>query len=293
MAHISLSNRTSKQQQGKINAVRRASKSMAPDLPTRIHEDVSNGQYECVICTNEVLRNSKIWSCSICWTVTHLSCVKKWYTNQTKNPDQQQVGWRCPGCNSSMTEEPTTYNCWCGKEINPKPIPGISPHSCGQTCSKHRGTCPHPCPLECHAGPCPSCLLMGPAQPCFCGKHTSIKRCGETDYSKGWSCHELCGDLLPCGDHECQRECHSGLCGSCEIPVHSICYCGRETKEIPCDQRGDKLESYNYRQNQKITDIAPGDDLPESWFWGSFECGAVCGRPFDCEKHHCQKACHP
>ncbi|KAI1640309.1 hypothetical protein F4809DRAFT_591093 [Biscogniauxia mediterranea] len=273
--------------------VRRASKSVAEDLPTRIHEDINNSQYECVICTNEVLRNSRIWSCTICWTVTHMSCVRKWFSNRTKTPDEQQLSWRCPGCNSSMNDEPATYHCWCGKEINPKSIAGLSPHGCGQTCSKPRGTCPHPCPLECHAGPCPPCLLMGPSQSCFCGKHTSTKRCGETDYTQGWSCHETCGDLLACGEHECQRECHSGLCGSCEVPVASSCYCGRESKEIPCDERGDKLESYDYGQLRGKTLVSDEVELPESWFWGSFDCGRSCGRFFDCDKHRCEKACHP
>ncbi|KAH9909040.1 hypothetical protein F4778DRAFT_715029 [Xylariomycetidae sp. FL2044] len=275
-------------------ALRRGSKSTAEDLPTRIHEDIDNGQYECVICTNEVLRNSKVWSCSICWTVTHMSCVKKWYANRTRNGDQeQQPSWRCPGCNSPMTDEPATYSCWCGKEINPKPIPGLSPHSCGQTCSKPRGTCPHPCPLQCHSGPCPPCLLMGPSQPCFCGKETSTKRCGETDYTHGWSCHQICGDLLACGEHECPRECHPGLCGSCEVPVTSICYCGREVRDIPCDQRGDKIESYDHGQVLDSSVSTKSDDLPDSWYWGSFDCGTPCGRLFDCEKHKCQKNCHP
>ncbi|PBP22842.1 NF-X1 type zinc finger protein [Diplocarpon rosae] len=38
---------------------RRMSKSGAPDIATRTHEDITHGQYECVICTNEVLPNSK------------------------------------------------------------------------------------------------------------------------------------------------------------------------------------------------------------------------------------------
>ncbi|RYP28599.1 hypothetical protein DL767_007140 [Monosporascus sp. MG133] len=53
------------EQGGPRNHVRRRSKSTAPDLPTRIHEDISNGQYECGICTNEVLRNSKVCLTSI------------------------------------------------------------------------------------------------------------------------------------------------------------------------------------------------------------------------------------
>ncbi|KAI8635343.1 hypothetical protein F5Y19DRAFT_482583 [Xylariaceae sp. FL1651] len=271
-----------------IPATRRGSKSVAPDLPTRIHEDISNGQYECVICTNEVLRNSRIWSCSICWTATHITNPP----GQEQQQVQQQV-WRCPGCNSTMNDEPGTYHCWCGKEISPKPLVGLSPHSCGQTCSKPRGTCPHPCPLQCHAGPCPPCLLMGPSQPCFCGKNTSTKRCGETDYTKGWSCREICGDLLACGDHECQKECHSGLCGSCEVPVASRCYCGQESKDMPCDALGDKLETYNYGQTRTQDSSPESKDKQGTWFVGTFKCNRTCGRPFDCDKHYCQMACHP
>ncbi|KAI1310320.1 hypothetical protein F5Y03DRAFT_345751 [Xylaria venustula] len=274
------------------------SKSNAADLPTRIHEDIANGQYECVICTNEVLPNSRIWSCSICWTATHMSCVKKWFTNRTKPPEQdqqqpQQQVWRCPGCNSTMNDEPGVYHCWCGKEINPKSVPGLTPHGCGQTCSKPRGTCPHPCPLQCHAGPCPPCLLMGPSQPCFCGKNVSTKRCGETDYTKGWSCHEPCGDLLACREHECQKECHAGLCGSCETPVASRCYCGKESKNIPCDALGERLETYDYDPTRRADGIPQVEhEGAGAWFVGSFKCDSPCGRPFDCGNHSCQRPCH-
>ncbi|KAF6829856.1 nf-x1 finger transcription protein [Colletotrichum plurivorum] len=266
-----------------------APKSTAPDLPTRIHEDVSNGQYECVICSSEVLRPSRVWSCTLCWTVLHLSCVKKWYTSQLKKDDDTH-SWRCPGCNSNLTEEPTTYHCWCGKDINPRNVPGLPPHSCGQTCSKPRSTCPHPCPLECHAGPCPPCTLMGPTQSCFCGKHEVTKRCTETDYGEGWSCKEICGDLLPCGEHFCASPCHSGLCGSCESLMQARCYCGKEHKEIPCDRRGDLEMSFNYGQ---VYGSDSEDISEDSWFDGSFDCGATCGRKYDCGHHDCEKTCHP
>ncbi|KAL2136252.1 hypothetical protein VTI74DRAFT_4685 [Chaetomium olivicolor] len=272
-------------------------KSTATDLPTRIHEDIDNRQYECVICTNEVLRNSKVWSCSICWTVTHLHCVKKWHTNQMKakeeNPGPNQPdGWRCPGCNSNLIDQPGPYHCWCGKDVDPKPIAGLPPHTCGQTCSKTRATCPHQCSLMCHAGPCPPCTLMGPTQTCFCGKNTSTKRCSETDYGNGWSCEEPCGDLLPCGEHFCEQPCHAGLCGACEVRMLSTCYCGKEQREIPCNQREDILESFNYGQLKKDPS---GDEEAglDQWFEGSFRCGKICGRMFDCGQHACQNPCHP
>lgn len=275
-------------------APKKEPKSTASDLPTRIHEDINNGYYECVICTNEVLRNSRVWSCSICWTVAHLSCVRKWYINQSQKKNEQEGetpnGWRCPGCNSSLTEEPTSYHCWCGKESNPHSIPGLPPHSCNQTCAKPRSTCPHPCGLVCHAGPCPPCGMMGPSMSCFCGKNTSTKRCIETSYANGWSCDEVCGDLLPCGEHECSQPCHSGLCGSCEIPISSFCYCGKEHKDIACEQHGEKFDSYDHGQLADHADAS--DAVTDGWYEGTFSCATICGRPFDCGNHECKQPCH-
>lgn len=285
-------------QQRPKHAPRVLPKSTAEDLPTRIHEDIDHRQYECVICTNEVLRNSKVWSCSICWTVTHLHCVKKWHANQMKEREENQgpnqpEGWRCPGCNSSLVDQPGPHHCWCGKDVDPKPIAGLPPHTCGQTCSKPRPTCPHQCSLMCHAGPCPPCTLMGPTQACFCGKNTSTKRCSETDYGKGWSCQEPCGDLLPCGEHYCTQACHAGLCGSCEVPMSSTCYCGKAHRVIPCNQRDDILDSFNYGQLESSSTFDGTETDPNGWFEGSFHCSNVCGRAFDCDHHTCQKPCHP
>lgn len=104
---------------------RRMSKSQAPDIATRTHEDITNRQYECVICTNEVLPNSKIWGCKTCWSVLHLSCVQKWSKNEVSTLQQRAVEngelppprqWRCPGCNLPKQELPNTYTCWCAKE---------------------------------------------------------------------------------------------------------------------------------------------------------------------------------
>ncbi|KAL6811257.1 hypothetical protein GGI42DRAFT_340006 [Trichoderma sp. SZMC 28013] len=261
-------------------------KSTAADLGTRIHEDISHGNYECAVCTDEVLRKSHVWSCNVCWTVVHLKCAKKWYHNQMKQnaarpptESQPENSWRCPGCNSKLSDEPGSYHCWCGKDINPRPSStSLPPHSCGQTCSKPRGTCPHPCGLQCHAGPCPPCGLVGPTQSCFCGKNTSQKLCRETDYENGWSCQEICGDLLPCGEHFCPNPCHPGLCGDCDLKVDAKCYCGRVEKKIPCFERQDVQSSYSVED--------------ASWFEGSFSCFTLCERKFDCGTHSCSATCH-
>ena len=274
---------------------RRFSKSQAPDIATRTHEDIDHGHYECPICTSEVQRNSKVWSCHTCWTVFHLACIKKWASNQGSSAaqPQEQNGeldhprqWRCPGCNLPKDEIPKIYSCWCGKEIDPKPVAGLPPHSCGNTCGKERARkCPHPCPLQCHAGPCPPCDRMGPTQVCFCGKHEVTKRCCDTDYDTGWSCGEICGEVMLCGEHECPRSCHEGLCGACKIRVPARCYCGHVEKDVICDDRGEEKES-------SVTHPS-NDEQPVVEHWtGSFNCDNVCDRLFDCGEHHCEQECH-
>ncbi|KAG9668161.1 hypothetical protein KCU99_g8517, partial [Aureobasidium melanogenum] len=275
---------------------RRLSKSTAPDIATRTHHDIDNGHYECPICTSEVLRNSKVWSCHTCWTVFHMSCVKKWSQNQGSAAAQQQGRengeippprqWRCPGCNLPKDTLPKTYTCWCEKEVEPRPVTGLPPHSCGNTCGRERvRKCPHPCQLTCHAGPCPPCTHMGPTQTCFCGKHESTRRCTDTDYENGWSCGEVCGDLMPCGEHECPRPCHEGLCGACEVRVDARCYCGQVEKALLCADRGDEVTSH------KKHDAEDGQNVVEEWT-GMFACANSCDRAFDCGVHHCQKPCH-
>ena len=265
---------------------RRASilRSTAPDITIRIHEDVANGIYECAICTNEVARNSKVWSCRTCWTVFHLGCIKKWCKNegsaaQAQGQDQDvQVSrqWRCPGCNLPKETHPSSYNCWCEKELDPKVIGGLPPHSCGQTCGRERmfpKPCPHPCDLLCHAGPCPPCTSIGPPQSCFCGRESRQKPCLQTSYEFGWTCGQPCGDLMPCGDHSCPQTCHEGLCGACNEDVDVKCYCGKVQKTIRCHEREAEKDSH-------------------SWV-GTVDCHQECGRLMDCGQHSCEKPCHP
>ena len=273
----------------------RSPKSSAPDLATRIHEDVENGVYECPICAYEVGRKSKIWYCGMCWTVFHLSCIKKWSQNEgSGHVERSQNGemqppkmWRCPGCNLPKETMPTTYACWCGKELEPRTVPGLPPHSCGQTCGRprtHPRKCPHPCELICHAGPCPPCAHMGPTQSCYCGKEAVTRKCLDTNYEEGWCCDQVCGDLMPCGEHVCQRKCHQGLCGACEVKLEARCYCGKVENLVSCCDRGQE------RKSKESVD-EDGLRVVHSWI-GSFTCQNTCGRPYDCGKHVCEQGCH-
>lgn len=290
---------TQRQPQVKTPRARRGSilKSTAPDIATRTHEDIMSGAYECPICTSEIGRNSNVWSCKICWTVFHLTCIKKWSTNEGSTMAQQrnQGGefasprqWRCPGCNLPKDVLPSTYTCWCEKELDPRPISGLPPHSCGQTCGKQRllpKICPHPCDLLCHAGPCPPCTHTAPEQSCFCGRKSTTRRCIDTNYEAGWSCGGICSDLMPCGEHTCPKPCHEGLCGACEVEVGCRCYCGQVEKPLPCYERGDEKPSKRIIQDEASKRI-------DEWT-GMFECSNMCGRLFDCRKHSCEEKCHP
>lgn len=271
-------------------------KSSAADVATRTHEDISNAAYECPICTSEVTGSSRVWSCKTCWTVFHLSCIKKWSTDEGSTLSQQRnVGdlppprqWRCPGCNLPKDILPSIYTCWCEKEADPKSISGIPPHSCGQTCGKLRllpRKCPHPCELLCHAGPCSPCTHLGPLQSCFCGKKQDSRRCVDTNYDTGWSCGDICGELMPCGEHICPRPCHEGLCGACEVSIQCRCYCGKIEKSLICCERGTENQSQSLRHDESA-------EVVEDWI-GLFSCDSKCERPFDCGRHFCKKPCHP
>lgn len=67
----------------------------------------------------------------------------------------------------------------------------------------------------------------------------------------------------------------------------SLCYCGKVRKYIPCDQRDELRESFNYGQ---VT-LNEGEEEFDS-FDGCFNCGGECGRIFDCGVHACERKCH-
>ncbi|KAL9571167.1 hypothetical protein ACKAV7_004505 [Fusarium commune] len=82
-------------------------KSTASELWQRIQEDIANWNYECRICTEEVTRKTEVWSCTTCWTVVHLECAHQWWDTSMKvNEESGDRSWRCPGCNSTLTDEP-------------------------------------------------------------------------------------------------------------------------------------------------------------------------------------------
>ncbi|KAG9293447.1 hypothetical protein G9A89_009171 [Geosiphon pyriformis] len=260
-------------------SILRMSQSEITDVLTSITHGLSTSTYECMICCETVRPSNRTWSCTVCWAVFHLHCTEKWANKSITEAIKTDGAWRCPGCQHKSTSIPQEYWCFCGKVLNPENNRYFTPHTCGQICGRSRD-CPHDCTLQCHPGPCPPCAAMGPLKSCWCGKQSIQKRCADTDYAGGMSCEETCGKLLNCGLHYCEKACHGGPCSSCKHLEIKGCYCGKSKREETCGS-GQPVRSFSQRE---------GD--PQEWT-GYFACEQNCDRLLECDKHRCQKICHP
>ncbi|KAL6631100.1 hypothetical protein U3516DRAFT_656906, partial [Neocallimastix sp. 'constans'] len=239
--HRKENNRTHNQRLTNIEKVEIMTKKVTnasdQDLQFNLIVELTNSTYECMVCYNVVKPKDHIWSCSICYNVFHLNCIKKWARTDVSTAGKDG-GWRCPGCQSAISEVPNKYTCFCGKIENPRFNPYITPHSCTNICGKPRD-CSHPCREQCHPGPCPPCTLFAPEEKCYCGKKSYTYRCSDLQKNKQVimeqkCCGEVCGKLLNCGKHTCKKLCHPGPCDDCEEKTTQTCYCGKETKEYEC-----------------------------------------------------------
>uniref|UniRef100_A0A224XLL9 Putative transcriptional repressor nf-x1-like protein n=1 Tax=Panstrongylus lignarius TaxID=156445 RepID=A0A224XLL9_9HEMI len=99
---------------------------------------------ECVICTDNISYQNKVWSCPHCWNIFHLDCISMW----AEMNDSRSI-WSCPVCRKDICSNGQTllYKCMCGRETEPKVIDGVTPHCCGKPCIRD-------CGKQCHPGPC-------------------------------------------------------------------------------------------------------------------------------------------
>ncbi|XP_058066575.1 NF-X1-type zinc finger protein NFXL1 [Anopheles bellator] len=235
----------------------------------------------CLICIETVKRADKIWSCHSCYTFFHLMCIQRWANDSISmkriNHEQQEgyynnrgeyvpkpvlsVHWDCPKCRKEYepVDIPRHYECFCGKERDPSQHPWLIPHSCGETCGKQlKPSCGHHCRLLCHPGPCPPCPQTINVS-CRCAKSApKTIRCSQ----QSWTCTQKCPRKLGCGIHGCGQLCHPiGECPQCKNRSQQQCLCGDATKEVNC---------YESR----------------------WQCEKICGRPFACNLHKCERSCH-
>ncbi|XP_057446864.1 NF-X1-type zinc finger protein NFXL1-like [Lotus japonicus] len=260
-----------------------------PQLVQEIQEKLMRGTVECMICYDMVGRSAAIWSCSSCYSIFHLSCIKKWARAPTSvdlTADKDQgFNWRCPGCQyvQRTSHREIRYVCFCGKRPDPPSDLYLTPHSCGEPCGKplekevlaaggrEDDLCPHVCVLQCHPGPCPPCKAFAPPRLCPCGKKRITTRC--SDRKSVLTCGQCCDKLLECGRHRCQQTCHVGPCGPCQVLFKASCFCSKTTEVLGCG------------------DMVVKGELKEEG--GVFSCSSSCGKKLGCGNHVCSDMCHP
>ncbi|EFJ44757.1 hypothetical protein VOLCADRAFT_82592 [Volvox carteri f. nagariensis] len=146
-------------------------------------------------------------------------------------------------------------SCYCGSK-KLKQRCGHHEYSCKDVCGS-KLDCGHRCPDVCHPGDCAKCRVMGEF-PCRCGAEVRQLQCGDRNYQ----CARVCGKPLACGNHKCEKVCHTGACGSCPFSGVRTCPCGKQTYE-----------------GMSCTDKVPS-------------CGETCGKLLPCGIHRCADRCH-
>ncbi|XP_073976564.1 NF-X1-type zinc finger protein NFXL1-like [Rhodnius prolixus] len=124
---------------------RNTSKSREEENQRELLETLLNSDSaECIICTDLISYEHKVWSCPHCWNIFHLNCVSKWAESNVN-----QSIWSCPVCRKDIRNNGLTlrYRCMCGRVAEPKVIAGVTPHCCGKACRRE-------CGRKCHPGPC-------------------------------------------------------------------------------------------------------------------------------------------
>ncbi|KAJ8277037.1 hypothetical protein GJAV_G00070760 [Gymnothorax javanicus] len=233
----------------------------------RLIEQLSEEKYECMVCCDVIRVMAPVWSCMSCFHVFHLNCIKKWARSPASQAEDGNEGWRCPACQNVASRPPNSYTCFCGKVTNPEWRCSEIPHSCGEMCGKKRSgsDCNHPCNILCHPGPCPQCPAFV-NRACVCGKTNQPVRCGQ---SASIRCSTVCNATLNCGEHNCADICHGGSCQPCPLLTKQVCFCGAQSREVPCGTDRDNFDGT-----------------------GHFSCQKLCGKQLDCGNHSCQQPCH-
>ncbi|KZV76711.1 hypothetical protein PENSPDRAFT_731024 [Peniophora sp. CONT] len=166
------------------------------------------------------------------WHVCDLVCGKSLACGNHDCEERDHKG-ACPSCLRSSFEEMV---CHCGLTVLEPPIPCGTRINCTYPCSRGNPPCGHPrIPHACHEdpAPCPPCVVLT-SKPCACTKQNVPNvRCSQEKVS----CGQVCGKLMSCGGHRCDKVCHSGPCGACTATCgkpRSLCLPALHPCTIPC-----------------------------------------------------------
>ncbi|CAH8544535.1 unnamed protein product [Dicrocoelium dendriticum] len=233
------------------------------NLREKLIDHLRAGTYQCLICISNVRQRDSVWSCTTCYHIYHLPCIKSWAQKCTSDSSTTttHATWRCPSCQTKQlsTVAEINYVCFCRRIRDPEYHPARTsiPHGCDEVCGKIRTKsevseggvdhsyvkqtfCTHPCTELCHPGPCPPCTASV-SMSCPCGRVQRAALCGDKPPAP---CGQLCGRQLgsidkplercACKIHTCLFACHEGLCPPCIWIIETGCYCGKEHNRFSC-----------------------------------------------------------
>ncbi|CAH8573241.1 unnamed protein product [Heterobilharzia americana] len=248
--------------QSSIVTLRSPKSECQDDLRSNLIDGLRNNTYQCMICISKIRSTDPIWSCTTCYHIYHLLCIKSWAKKSSQKDNIEATvthEWRCPSCqaNYDVPSELISYQCFCGRTRNPEfhPARVTIPHSCDQLCGKVKRIpstsvltnalvdgyqCTHLCTEICHPGPCPPCLAAVTLK-CPCGKVQRSGTCGDPHLQP---CGQICGrqlssPLCAVGFHMCLSLCHYGPCPPCRWLIQTACFCGRMDKKLTCGNNND------------------------------------------------------
>ncbi|CAL1526969.1 unnamed protein product [Lymnaea stagnalis] len=175
----------------------------------------------------------------------------------------------CPPCSSTVW-----LKCDCEKTRKNVRCAAAVRFKCDEVCGRTLECAVHQCTAVCHSGPCPPCKVTK-SQECFCQKITRQVQCGTEEFRMAYfSCEQVCGRTLDCGNHVCEEVCHPCDCAPCSLMPSSLqfCCCGKTP-----------LIDLKVTPRSSCLDLVP-------------TCGNICNKPMACglpsKPHLCEKKCH-
>ncbi|KAK8019378.1 hypothetical protein PG990_004516, partial [Apiospora arundinis] len=227
-------------------------KSTATDLPTRIHEDINNGHYECVICTNETVGTKAhliVKQFADGLSIAAIMIASKHVMLKTKNPPI--VRFRRMLCRTAPVERPN----WQIFLINPGrtaktlylPVERSATNLWNADTDASRDVTVLPArhvrrPWTSHADAAERLLAQCVTRAIymFLSEKKAVERVAARRKRKNGGasndeveaehiCVRVCGRNLKCGKHACAQMCHPGPCPTCPEAVFEeiSCNCGR------------------------------------------------------------------
>mmetsp|Transcript_108196 Transcript_108196/g.149474 ORF Transcript_108196/g.149474 Transcript_108196/m.149474 type:complete len:106 (+) Transcript_108196:1041-1358(+) len=102
-----------------------------------------------------------------------------------------------------------TVQCHCSKTSQRVPcqVAQRTKFSCNSPCGRLLNCLKHRCEETCHEGACKPCAVDVELA-CHCEKKVETVNCG----TKAFTCNDICGKKLTCGEHLCEKICHEGEC---------------------------------------------------------------------------------